>query len=89
MVLIKIFKVKNIDDFLGFSLIFIGAYFLITFCIAPVFTEINRIYRLSKYSSSLNFMLGKKYILSYLLFLIVILTGFSFRQLNKRKAEKN
>ena len=86
--LIKILNIKNINDFLGFSLIFVGVYFLITFCIAPVFTEIGRIYRLSKYSSSLNFMLGEKYILSYFLFFIVIFSGFIFRQLSKRKAEK-
>ncbi len=85
LVLLKLFKVKNIRDFLGFTLIFTGIYFIITFCTAPVFSDIGRIYRLSAYSSDLHFLIAKKYLYSYLCFTILIFSGFIFRQLHKRK----
>ncbi len=77
----KIFKIKKVNDMLGYSLIAVGCYFLITYCFAPAFSQVNKIYRLANYSK-IHFVLKKHDLLIVLLAGILILSGFLF---NKRR----
>ncbi len=77
----KILKVKYINDLLGFSLIGIGCYFLITYCFAPAFSQVNRIYRFASYSK-IHFTFDKNWLILFFFAITIILMGF---YVNKRR----
>ncbi len=66
---------SNPENFLGISLIIMGLYFLITYIVAPVFSDIDRIYRISSYSFSINFDFYKKNLTYFLSFFSIFFAG--------------
>ena len=73
--LIRIFKF-NPENFLGLSLIMMGLYFVITYIVAPVFSDIDRVFRISSYSYSTGWKFYKKYLIFYITFTLIALAGF-------------
>ena len=82
--LIKIFKF-NPENFLGMSLIMLGLYFIVTYIVAPVFSDIDRIFRISSYSYSTGLDFYKKHFIFYLGFSLIALSGFLRYKLKSRK----
>ncbi len=80
--LIKIFKF-NPENFLGMSLIMMGLYFIVTYIIAPVFSDIDRILRILSYSYSTGLDFYKKHFIFYLVFSLIVFSGFLKHKLKK------
>ncbi len=85
--LIKIFKL-NPENFLGMSLIMMGLYFIITYIVAPVFSDIDRIVRISSYSYSSGLDFYKKHFIFYLIFLLIAFAGFLRYNYPKKNMKK-
>jgi len=80
--IVKIFKVKP-ETFLGMSLIMMGVYFIITYIVAPVFSDIDRIFRMSSYSYSQGLEFYKKNSIFFFGFILIIASGFMKYKLKK------
>jgi len=74
-VIVNFFKV-NPENFLGMTLIMIGFYFIITYIVAPVFSDIDRIYRISSYSTSSGMKFYEKNIAFFIFFSLIVLCGY-------------
>ncbi|GEM_PF-4257105 len=71
----KVVDVKNINNILGYGLVAMGCYFIGIFCFAPVFGDIDKIYRMSSYLNS-GLAINQNQVILLIGVITIIVLGF-------------